>query len=48
MTRGRPPTGSKIGQGGIIQRMLKNSYFLRIFTFELFFIIISQISWIDQ
>ena len=27
MTRGRPPTGSKIGQGGIIQRMLKNITF---------------------
>ena len=27
MTRGRPPTGSKIGQGGIIQRMLKNIIF---------------------
>ena len=29
MTRGRPPTGSKIGQGGIIQRMLKNITFAK-------------------
>lgn len=33
MTRGRPPTGSKIGQGGIIQRMLKNIIFEKKNTF---------------
>ena len=39
MTRGRPPTGSKIGQGGIIQRMLKNIIFEKktyIFSLNIF------------